>query len=87
MAQSNRVVSVPDEDVDLRAWREKHAYHFASNQHVSQSPFAAYFGSYDRGTYLHIPPAGVQRDEMRAKAEKAEQRRRCNALKGDASKV
>lgn len=83
---TTKTVQVPD-DKDFERlggitwWKTKHAYHFASDEHVSVSPFAEYHGSYDRGLKLHIPAAGAERDEMRAKEEKAEQRKRCHALR------
>lgn len=63
-------VFVPDGDVDLNLWRAKHADHFFSEQHVSESKFAAYFGSKDLGCRLWIPAAGSARDEMNARASK-----------------
>lgn len=77
----NNTVNVPDGNVDLALWREKHAYHYATNAHVSDSPFAAYFGSVDHGCRAHIPPAGPARDEINRADEKAAQALRCKALR------
>lgn len=71
----------PDGNVDLGTWRDKYAFHYASPQHVSDSPFKAYFGSVDRGCRIHIPPAGPERDAARRADEKAAQALRCKALR------
>jgi hypothetical protein len=74
---------VPDGDVDIVLWKAKHADHFASNQHVSKSKFAEFFGSRDLGCRLWIPAAGKDRDEMRKKAESEAQAKRCRTLRGE----
>jgi hypothetical protein len=55
----NRVI-VPSDDTYIRKggnvwWRALHADHFESNEHVSESKFAEFWGSVDLGAFLHIP--------------------------------
>lgn len=71
----------PDGNVDLGLWRDKYAFHYATNKHVADSPFKDYFGSKDLGCRLHIPPAGPERDAARRKDELAAQALRCKALR------
>lgn len=75
------VVVPPDGDVDLVLWKAKYAFHYATNQHVSESPFKDYFGSKDHGCRLHIPPAGKDRDDMNRATEKEAQAQRCKNLR------
>lgn len=82
MSKVPSVVVVPDENVDMGMWKDKYAFHYASPQHVSDSPFKDYFGSVDRGCRLHIPPAGPERDKMNLADEKAAQALRCKTLRG-----
>lgn len=83
MTADPSIVIPPDGDVDLALWKAKHAHHFASPAHVSNSPFRDYFGSRDQGCRAHIPAAGKERDEMNRQAEKAAQARRCKILRGE----
>jgi hypothetical protein len=78
-------VNVPEGDVDITQWKAKHADHFASPQHVSQSKFAEFFGSKDLGCRLWIPAAGEARNEMNAKAQSEAQAKRCRILRGEVS--
>lgn len=81
--KSPTTVVPPDENVDLGQWRDKYAQHFASNEHVSLSPFKDFFGSKDCGCRLHIPAAGKERDDMNRKAEQEAQAKRCKILRGE----
>jgi hypothetical protein len=77
------VVIPPDGDVDLALWKAKHAYHYASPAHVSDSPFRDYFGSKDLGCRAHIPPAGPERLAADRKAEQEAQANRSKLLRGE----
>ena len=85
MKKIPEMVHAPEEDrnFDLVAWKTRHSYHYETNQHVSLSPFAHYFGSLDHGCRLHIPPAGPERDKMNVAIEKDAQAARCRALRGN----
>ena len=74
---------IPDEDVDLHLWREKHADHFSTNEHVSVSKFQEFWGTRDLGMRLHIPAAGKEREADRRKTEAAAQAKRCRAMRGE----
>ena len=73
---------VPEEDVVLNDYRQKHGDHFASPQHVSQSKFKEFFGSRDLGLKIHIPAAGSNAAvEAAIKEEAAAQRKRCQKMR------
>jgi hypothetical protein len=81
MKKDPTVVVPPEGDISIPEFKTKYAFHFDTNQHVSESPFAAYFGSTDHGTRLHIPAAGKDRDDMNRAIEKDAQAKRCRALR------
>lgn len=79
-------VQVPDDDAlermgGLAEWKRRHADHYFSEGHVSDSKFAAYFGSFDKGCKLHIPMAGSLRAEEAKRDEAVAQRKRIADLR------
>jgi hypothetical protein len=84
---THSIVIPDDADFDPRRWKEKYNDHFSTNEHVSTSRFAEFFGSRDLGLKLHIPPAGDQRNEMLAAEQKTAQKIRCSKLRNEMAPV